>query len=307
MGERRSGSTTLAQWMAQHEDISMLERMDYSYFLDRALVKRTPTSHEPDDESWLLSHSPADYIEVFSHLPQHSTIGCKAADYFFFYPVHDRIKKYLPHTKFIVVLRNPLQRAWSMYWNEVGKGREQLNFDEAINIEDERIKSSTYNLLHHSYKTRGLYAQSLERFIDKFGQDRIYVVTLEALRSDPVQELNKIYEYIGVSQIQNFTPEKKVYNHNWTTIQKPFIKKNKLLSAIERKWDKLLSLSMRVLLPNVYDRRKWYGKLTKLTRKTKEDFVMSDETKTKLLSYYSDDTQRLQDYLGIDLSSWQQG
>ena len=52
-------------------------------------------------------------------------VGEKSADYLFWHPAHARMHGWIPGARIILTLRNPIERAWSMYWNEIGRGEKR--------------------------------------------------------------------------------------------------------------------------------------------------------------------------------------
>jgi hypothetical protein len=98
-------------------------------------------------------------------------VGETTPAYLFHPHVHRRVAQLLPDSKFIILLRNPIDRAYSSYWHRVAQGHEKLaTFEEALRAESDRlggeienvVKSNSYNENRrlYSYVTRGLYATS---------------------------------------------------------------------------------------------------------------------------------------------------
>jgi len=180
IGERRSGSTTIAKWMDAHPQIGVLPTMDTGYFIDDLVRGRKKwIDGFINHELWNNNHDKEGYLKLFLKrefpLSMHKVIGEKSADYFFLSETHLRIKEFFPEIKLIVVLRNPIKRAWSHYFNELGKGREWLDFESAILQEETRIKQSDYARTHLSYLSRGFYFRSLERLYKVFDPQNILV------------------------------------------------------------------------------------------------------------------------------------
>lgn len=128
-----------------------------------------------------------------------------------------RIKTSLPDVKLILLLRNPIDRAFSQYYKLVKLGREKLSFEEAIKIEPERINDETekmlqnknyYSLKYHnySYLTAGIYAERLERWIKLFPKEQILILKSEDLYDDPKSIYEKTLEFLNLPkyELQNF-------------------------------------------------------------------------------------------------------
>ncbi len=107
-----------------------------------------------------------------------------------------RIAAALPDARLIVLLRDPVERAWSHYHNERRLQAEPLSFEDAIRSEPERLVGQAEQMAadpgfqgfawrHWSYLARGRYAEQLERLYELFPPSQVLVVQSELLRADP--------------------------------------------------------------------------------------------------------------------------
>ncbi len=138
-------------------------------------------------------------------------INLDSSPYYLFHPaVPRRMHELLPDAKLIVLLRDPVRRAYSHYWHERAKGREKLEFEDAIAAEPERIASADAELAdgsldcsadhqHFSYVARGRYAEQLERWLALYPRDRFHVVRFEDLVEDPLARLNDTLACLGLA------------------------------------------------------------------------------------------------------------
>lgn len=134
----------------------------------------------------------------------------EGSPYYLFHPaVPRRIAAELPTTKLLVVLRDPVQRAWSQYHHEVGKGFETLGFEDALDREEDRLAGEEERLLadpgyhslshqHHSYVARGHYAEQLERLFAAVGRDRVLVLESGDLRRARQQAVDHVADFLGI-------------------------------------------------------------------------------------------------------------
>ncbi|HSC30104.1 MAG TPA: sulfotransferase [Gemmatimonadaceae bacterium] len=200
VGERKSGTTALCHWMA-HPDVYMHPREDMNYFIeDEILVTTTWRDGPADPQRWERTHSAAQYAALFAEADGQRAIGEKSADLFFWRPAHERMARLLPEAKFIVLLRDPVKRAWSHYLDELAKGdgREALSFRDALSAESERSTRSAYARLHLSYRARGYYDDVMRDFLTHVPRERLLVLTLEQMGAAPRETLQTVYRFIGV-------------------------------------------------------------------------------------------------------------
>jgi hypothetical protein len=132
----------------------------------------------------------------------------EASPYYIIHPhVPRRIAKILPQVKLIVLLRNPVDRAYSHYHHERRKGVETLSFEDAIEQEATRLvgeeqrlqydeRYDSYNHQHYSYLTRGMYIDQLVRWLHIFPRDQLLIVQSEQLNIEPAVVLRQVLEYL---------------------------------------------------------------------------------------------------------------
>jgi hypothetical protein len=111
--------------------------------------------------------------------------------------------------RLIVLLRDPVRRAYSHYWHERDKGREKLEFEAAIDAEPGRIEADHERLArgtldssaahqHFSYLARGRYAEQLERWLALYPRQQLLVQRFEDLVRDPLAVLNATLGFLGL-------------------------------------------------------------------------------------------------------------
>ncbi|MDW3192755.1 MAG: sulfotransferase domain-containing protein [Cytophagales bacterium] len=202
VGAQKSGSSTLYWWLRQHPQLGMSFDKE-SKFLDRYYSK---------GEKWYRHQFP---------LASSKKLAGDNTPYYLFHPlVPERAYSLCPEAKIIVILRNPINRAFSQYQMECRKGREVHNsFEEAIEGEMERIHEAKTDLLsnpldyHHtfentSYLSRGIYIDQIEHWLKWYKRDQILILISETFFADPRKELKKVYDFLSISQTlpNDFTP-----------------------------------------------------------------------------------------------------
>ena len=126
-------------------------------------------------------------------------LGDRTPIYMYWNPAPQRIARYNPAMKWIMLLRNPVTRAYS-HWNmEVKQGRETLPFEVAVRTEAERCRP-LLPLQHRrwSYVDRGRYSVQLSRIAQSFPAAQMLVLKSEALHADPVDVLARVSAFLGI-------------------------------------------------------------------------------------------------------------
>jgi hypothetical protein len=134
----------------------------------------------------------------------------EASPYYVFHPlVPKRILETISHVKLIVLLRNPVARAYSHYQYEVKLGNETLPFEEAVERERERLagevekifkngKYVSFNHIHYSYLSRGVYVDQLKVWMNLFPKEQILVLKSEDFYSDPPMILDRVFTFLNL-------------------------------------------------------------------------------------------------------------
>src|SRR5207253_6069741 len=116
-----------------------------------------------------------------------------------------RIWSYNPQMKWILVLRNPVERAFSAWNMETRRGAEHVSFKDAT--EQEAVRCREALPLQHrvfSYIDRGFYAHQVRRLFNIFGKEKCLILLNEELRSDHKKTLRRVFEFLGVDS--SFVP-----------------------------------------------------------------------------------------------------
>lgn len=185
-GAQKAGTSALHAYLHEHPDICMSRRKELHYF-DQDCFFEQPKQ----DYSY--------YHKQFAPEPQHKIIGEATPSYMYWRDAPRRISEYNPTIKLIVILRNPIDRAYS-HWNmERLRGQEDLSFWDAINREQERCRSD-HPKQHrlYSYTDRGFYTVQLNRIFSCFPKNQVLLLKYEDLEYSPTQTLSKICRFLGV-------------------------------------------------------------------------------------------------------------
>jgi hypothetical protein len=147
---------------------------------------------------------------------QHRVIGEASPIYMYWETAPYRIWKYNPKMKWILALRNPVERAFSAWNMESKRDHEKLPFAEAIEKEAERCRMAL-PLQHrvYSYIDRGFYAHQVRRLFNIFGKANCLVLLNEELRNDHQQTLRRVFEFLGVDP-SFVPPEASVFEQEYS-------------------------------------------------------------------------------------------
>lgn len=203
VGAAKSGTTALYRWLQQHPDVYMPANKQPHYFAGIA-----PTFRGPGDA--LLNHDIVTDADDYGRLFAPGT-ACRArgeASPFYLYyaaqtaaAVHDR----LPHCRLVVLLRDPVERAYAGYLHLVRDGRESGTFAQALEREEERQRSGWEPLWAH--RALGRYGRQLEAILQILPRAQVGVWLYDHMRSRPEVLYAEVCRFLGVDDrfVPSFT------------------------------------------------------------------------------------------------------
>lgn len=300
-GERRSGSSTLYEILKQHPDIGMFEKSDYDYFIEPELFSIKPIE-DFDIKNWEMHHSLEEYTNLFKHLSG-KVIGYKDADLLWWKPSSARIAEFIPTAKFIFILRNPVKRSESQYFNELRKGREKLTFKEAIKREKSQPLNN-WQLLHLQYIERGKYVESLEHFYKYVPKNRVQVIILEELFDKWDSVMTDICNFLEIDSEIGKKLKPLHTNKEAFYVRKPF--SNKLIfkwffDIWERGTEAII-----IRITKNKDKRKLYRKKLRGFYKVsaRKQLKVDNAVYNELSAYYKPFNAKLEQLLGKEIKYW---
>ena len=186
-GTQKGGTSALESFLRQHPEICMPQTKKELHFFD----KEENFSDRPNYKR---------YHAHFQPTPEHRAIGEATPIYMYWNAAPGRIWSYNPKIKWILVLRNPVERAFS-HWNmETKRAAEHLSFRDAI--EQEAVRCREALPLQHrvfSYADRGFYAAQVRRLFNIFGEENCLILLNEELRKDHAKTVARVFEFLHVN------------------------------------------------------------------------------------------------------------
>ena len=205
IGSARSGTTSLYEYLTKHPSIIPGVGKEV-YFFDKKFSKGI---------NWYKSFFPTklNMSRAENKLKSKCLTGEATPRYLHYPHAPKRIFSILPHVKLIVLLRNPIDRAYSHYQMEVDSGHEKLSFEDAISNEEERITSDmkkmendenfySVNFYRKSYLTRGIYVDQLKRWFKYFPREKFLILKSEDLYSNPSNTYQQVLDFLGLSNYE---------------------------------------------------------------------------------------------------------
>ena len=197
IGAQKSGTSSLYAYLGQHPQLLPSYPKEVNFF-DGGTNPNIDNFEK--GQAWYRASFP-----FRKNVSAHSRTFEASPNYIFNPLTSRRVFDIVPEVKFIAVLRNPTERAISHYFHAKRRGYESLPIKEALQEEEKRLGSvidnkdyKSNNFRRHSYKSRGLYKQQIERFLNYFPWQQILVLSSEEFFSEPDNTLRQVFEFVGV-------------------------------------------------------------------------------------------------------------
>lgn len=195
VGAQKAGTSSLHAMLDRHSLLVGTAVKEVHYF---------------DNDAWYASEgSEAEYHKHFP-LPLSMPAGGMTYEttprYLYHPDAAVRIHDYRPDMKIIILLRDPASRAfsgWTMYHHHFATGRnnhlhDALGFGDAVAQEIDALGTTNHDSDRQSYVKRGFYADQVERYIDRFGRDRMLILESSRLRNEWHESLARICDFLQV-------------------------------------------------------------------------------------------------------------
>ncbi|MEP2025005.1 MAG: sulfotransferase domain-containing protein [Reichenbachiella sp.] len=281
VGAAKSGTTTLYDCLRQHPEIYLPEKKECKYF--SGIIENTGPGDEYRNKK--RTRTWEEYIKYFNEVKNEAAIGEATPDYLYYYKptitsIHDKLGR---QTKIIIILRHPIERAYSAYLHNRRDMIEDLDFTNALKAEEDRIEKN-YALMWR-YKDAGLYYNQVRAFKEAF--DEVLILTQEELKEHFQETMEKIFLFLNVDA--HFHPQVKKLNATGEpSALKKYLSKSPMLKEVK----KFMPSFIKKMIKSNLDKR------------SLEKKPMSDSDRQHLANYFENDIFQLSEYLGSDIISW---
>jgi len=203
IGAQRCGTTSLYKYMVEHPNIIPAFRKE-THFFDRTYRRGI---------DFYRAFFPMVNETKGDKVPRKIT-GEATPIYLFHSWVPKRVATWLPNVKIIILLRNPVDRAYSHYQMNIRLKIEDSTFENAVRrelkefpidkTEDpwlDKLKANAY--AHYSYTGRGVYIHQIKRWLDYFPREQFLFLKSEDFFNDPPTTMKTVYDFLDINDFVN--------------------------------------------------------------------------------------------------------
>lgn len=213
IGGMKCASTSLHHLVQQHPDVAKSVMKETNHF----------SNHFRRSLRWYRTNfAPKSSARRHEEQTGRKMITGESSPLYIFHPLAaKRIYEAYPNAKLILVIRNPIDRAWSHFKQMERRKHEPLSFEEALEQEPGRINGEMEKLIageidfspqlvHFTYLERGKYLNQIKKFHEYFPKEQLMIIKTEDFKQDQKAILDRTCEFLGLSPYE--WPKIKSYN-----------------------------------------------------------------------------------------------
>ena len=193
IGAQKSGTTALDSYLRFHPELGLPVRKELHHFNNERICRL------PEAIRNTYYHR---FFPDFANLDK--LLGESTPNYMMYPHYMDRIHAYNPALKLVVILRDPVSRAYS-HWNMQRDKIEYRSFEGAVMMNLIDVKNEIATDYRFTYLQRGEYARQLKYVTTLFPREQVLVLFQQDLRTNPLDTMNRITQFLGVSPFRRLT------------------------------------------------------------------------------------------------------
>ena len=280
VGAPKAGTTSLYHYFNEHPEIEMSTKKEPDYFSDEAI----------NQQGMYYGEHRIDTLEKYEALfPDDATdkkLGEASVSYLFYPNVAGDIYKYNPDAKIIIMLRNPVDRAFSHYLMDYRLGLVSDSFEDIVTKQSSSGKAT---LCCQQYIEISAYAQQIKRYFEVFDTANILVIDYAEFKKNAQGIVKKGYDFLEVDNA--FVADVNKKHNTYTMPNNEAIRKVYSLAYLRK--------ALNILLPKLLTK-----KIRALFFKTDKKPTLSNPTRTQLKTFFKNDVAELSKILATDFSKW---
>jgi hypothetical protein len=202
VGAQRCGTTSMYRTLSQHPAVLKAVLHKGVHYFDMNYGRSL---------GWYRAHFPLTATAArAAHGAGAAALAFESSPYYMFHPLAaERIAADLPGVKLLVLVRDPVERAYSAHAHELARGFETEPFERALELEAGRLAGEAERIAaepgylseshqHHAYRARGQYIDQLERLERLLGRDRILVIDSGDFFAKPEPVYDGVLDFLGL-------------------------------------------------------------------------------------------------------------
>ena len=280
VGAPKAGTTSLYHYLNEHPKISMSSVKEPNYF-----------SHEELETQKLYYKSNKinsldSYHNLFPTRDANLIYGEASVSYLFYKNVAEKIKTYNKNAKIIIILRNPIERAFSHYLMDARLGLISESFESVVDGFETTSKNKLY---YQQYIELGKYYDQISNYKRLFNDKNILIIDYEDFKNKTSLCVSNVFDFLQIDT--SFMPNLDL-THN--TFRKPKFTFIKILYS---------NHSIRCIINKLIS-SKFKNYINQMVFDKEDKPILSQDLRVRLKSIFKNDVNKLSDMLNKDFSKW---
>lgn len=290
LGAMKAGTTALYRMLDAHPEVYMspVKEPNFFAFAGQDLDFRAPIDQRPDGINHTSITDRAEYEALFADASPGQPRGEASHTSLYWPDAPENIEGLVPDARLVVILRDPVERAYSEYMHFRRDGDEPIeDFGAALDAEEERIAN---RWAFGRYVDRGRYDEQLRRYLDRFDREQLLVLLHDDLTECPDEVGRRLFEHIGADPSVEPTTERRV--------NKSGVPENRWVHRVLTGLQPVRDALDPVIPERVVD---WANALK---NRNLEKPAMPAAQRARLAEAFRPHVRRLEDMIDRDLSHW---
>ena len=294
VGAAKAGTTSLFNYLTDHPQVFSPRIKEPWFFSFKDNPQSFIVPHSGEKNSQEIIYDEKKYFDLYSNTSKYIIDGSTS----YLYTSETTIKNIkdtygekFNKIKIVIVLRNPVQRAWSHYMMHVRDNKTKISFGESITKNTIQSRLVMNGTIGYDYIGFGMYYKQVKLFMETFSN--IKIILYDDFVNDQLNVLDQLVDFFGLDRY-NFETKQK-YNVSGAPKNRFY----KVLSELINKESSLKSLFKKYMPKNI---------IIHLTHKVKKELykkvILTQKEKEILLNIYKDDIVALQSIINNDLKHW---
>lgn len=274
IGAQKAATTSLYNYLGEHPDIFMPEVKENHFFVDERIYNKG------------IDH----FHRYYESYAGQKLVGGAYVHMLSSKEAPERVYKYNKDAKFLVMLRNPIDRAYSAYHFAVKNGWESRNknFFDTFKLQEERLNGNFTEKTDLSYFYVGLYATHLSHWFKFFSKDRFLILLDSDFVKDSQKQMKRVFEFLGATDYDKINTN-LVYNKSGDVRFKAlhhFLRNKE--SKVRRGIGKMLPFGLKT-----FYRKKILKSIDKFNKTEKKYKPLTIKERESLFKYFEQDLKEL--------------
>jgi len=292
IGVPKAGTTMVYKCLAQHPDVFLPDLKEPRFFTHK---DKTISDEDPVNQNTVTDLD--EYRSLFRPVSSQTAIGEVSPGYFSDSQAPHLIRDILHSPKLLVVLRNPIKRAFShfVFAKQKNFEPESATFEDVLKHKKVCVGNWTRS---RSYVETGYYYKHLTRWRSLFGRDKVKILFFEDLKSDSISFIQSVYDILKINN--SFKPDVR------SRYAKSGLPKNKIVHRVLTKTGYLKNAFKKIFATRIVEAIRQLSEplRTRLKNMNLEKPKLPNEIYLRLANKYEQDIRNLEDEVGRDLSHW---